>query len=225
MTDYRIVSRHVRYWRGSVHRWSTVWRFTGTITSANYASATAAIKTLEMGVNYPGISAKQGGIYEIAIYDHATGGVPVQTTTYFDWTNPTVWVDYTGVGWASPHGVAVGNAETAILVEWAGGLSSSGKPVKFRKWFHMTPVTVATSGAADISPTDQSGLAAIINTQVAVVGGLGAPMGNGGRLAATTAVVNPHYGNHQMPRGRRRPALVSASGKYRGPSIVVPELN
>lgn len=222
MTDYRLVSRHVRYWRGSVHRWSTVWRFTGTFTGPGLVSATTALHDLEQGVNYPGISTHQGGLYEISIYDHATGGVPVLTTTYFDWTNPAVWINYTGSAWAAPFGVAVGNAEAAVVAEWHAGVSRTGKPVRFRKWFHMTPVTVASSGGADISPTDVSNIQALIDSKVAVIDGLGVQMGNGSRLAALNCTVLPHYGNHQMPRGRRRRALVTASGHYTGPSITIP---
>lgn len=222
MTDYRIVSRHVRYWRGSVHKWSTVWRFVGTIPSASYGTALTAIHDLEQAVNYPGISTHQGGLYEVALYNQSSGGVPIDTVTYFDYTNPAGWINYTGSAWASPFGVAVGSAEIATVAEWSAGVSTTGKPVRFRKWFHMTPVTTGTSGAADISSADVSSLQSAIDAKIAIVGGLGAPMGSGSRLAATTSVVLPHFGAHQMPRGRRRKPLVTASGRYTGPAILGP---
>jgi len=222
MTDYRIVARHVRYWRGSVHRWSTVWRFTGSISTGNIPTAVLAIHDLEQKVGYPGVTTHQAGLYEVALYDHATGGVPLNTTTYFDYTNPSAWINYSGTAWASPFGAALTNAEVAVVVEWPAGVSTTGKPVRFRKWFHTCPTTAAVTGANDISSADLGTIASTINTQVAIVGGLGAPMGNGSRLAATSCNVLGHYGNHQMPRGRRRKALVTASGRYTGPSLVVP---
>jgi hypothetical protein len=225
VTDYRIVSRHVRYWRGSVHRWSTVWRFTGTLASGNLGAATAAIKSLEDQVNYKGIGGNYGGCYEVAIYDHATGGIPIDTTTYFDWTTPGAWIQYTSTAWPVINEPVDSAAETAMAVQWHAGLSVTGKPVIFRKWFHAVPINVGAPASADIPGPTVISLQNAINTQVAAVGALGALMGTGGRLAATTCVVKPYYGSHQMPRGRRRRALVSASGAYHGPTINVPQVN
>jgi hypothetical protein len=225
MTDYRIVSRHVRYWRGAVHRWSTVWRFTGTLPSGSLAAATTAIKTLEDAVGYKGVTGNNGGCYEVAIYDHATGGVPIDTTTYFDWTTPGSWIPYTSSGWTSTSNPIDAQAEVAMAVQWHAGLSVTGKPVIFRKWFHSVPVNLSTPPSVDLSAAQITSLQTAINNQVAVVGGLGAPMGTGGRLAATSCIVRPYFGNHQMPRGRRRKALVTAAGRYTGPAIQVPQID
>lgn len=221
MTDYRIVARHVRYWRGAVHKWSTVYPLTGTISSGNYAAVIAAAKVLEQGVNFKNATgATAGGLYEIALYDHATGGIPVALVTYFDPTVPAGWVAYTGAGWSTAPAPVCSNAEVALQVEWLAGLSSSGKPVKFRKWYHAVPDAV-TIGTRDVVAADVTALQTFINTNIAVIGGLGAVMGNSSRLAATTCQVLQFYGNHQMPRGRRRKPLVTADGRYTGPTIRV----
>lgn len=222
MTNYRIVVRHVRYWRGLPHKWSTVYPFVGTITSGNYGAAIAAIKTMEQSVCYALTGPVEGGIWEIALYNQSSGGVPQDIVTYFDPDTPGSWVAYTGSAWSAASEQLVPAAEVALGVRWAAGLSSSGKPVFFRKWYHAVP-QVATAGATpDVSSANITTLVAALTTGINAVGGLGAPMGSGGRLAALTPVVSPFYENHQMPRGRRRKALVTAGGKYTGPSIQVP---
>lgn len=214
MTDYRMVARHVAYWRGAIHHWSTVWPFVGTLTTANQGPAIAAIKTLEQAVGYKGRTGEApGGLYEIALYDQATGGVPIDVATYFDPTTPGAWVDYASTGWGSVASACDSSLESALGVRWAAGLSSSGKPVYFRKWFHAIPSSLAVPGAVDVTSTSVTLLASALTTGLNTVGGLGAPMGRGSRLAATTPVINPFYENHQMPRGRRRKvAGASASG-------------
>lgn len=224
MTNYRMVARHVRYWRGVAHKWSTVYPFTGTLASGNYAAAIAALKTLEMGVNYCGTGTIAGGVYEIALYDQSSGGVPVAVTTYFPAATPGSWVAYTSAGYASHAYPVISVAEAALQVEWLAGLSSSGKPVSFKKWFHAVPEIGASPGSPDVLAGDVTTLQTLINTQMAVIGGLGILLGSGSRLAATTCTVRNQFGNHQMPRGRRRKALVSGSGKVSFPSslLVVP---
>lgn len=204
MTDYRMVARHVRYWRGAVHKWSTVWPWTGTIASGSYGTAIGYLKTCEQGVNYMKVSNTTGGLYEIALYDSASGGVPVAVSTYFDWTNPASWVPYTAVAWASASYAMNPVAEAALQVEWAAGLSTSGKPVHFRKWFHSVPDEANVPPAADVTSGEITSLTTLFTTLSNNMSALGAPMGRGGRLAALTPTVRSYFGNHQMPRGRRR---------------------
>lgn len=224
MTEYRIVTRHVRYWRGAIHKTSTVWPFTGTIAAGSYAAAIAAMYTAEQAVGYKQNSVTAGGVYEIALYNSSTGGVPVAVTTYFPWATPGSWIPYTGTGWYTSTPPADNNAETALQVEWPAGLSSSGKPVYFRKWFHMVPDDAFAPGVADLTTSQAGTLASVLHTGTSTVAGLGAPMGRAGRFAASAGTVALYFGNHQMPRGRRRKALVSSSGKVSFPAslLVVP---
>nr|CRY96135.1 hypothetical protein [uncultured prokaryote] len=215
MTDYRVVVRHVRYWRGAIHRWSTVYPLTGSLASSNYPGVIAATYTMEQAVNFKAGNVG-GGVYEIALYDHATGGVPVSVQPYFNYESYPAWIGYTSTGWGAATEVLESAAEVALQVEWAAGLSSSGKPVRFRKWFHSVPATVSiTIPPVDVSPARITSLTAAFTTWSAAVGGLGVPMGNSSRLAANTPVIAQDFGNHQMPRGRRRKRLTleTPSGK------------
>lgn len=221
MTDYRLVARHVRYWRGVVHRWSTVYPLTGTIASGDYGTVIAALKTLEQGVNFqdPAPAPTRGGLYEIALYDQATGGVPIAVSTYFDWTTFAAWVPYTSAGWATAGRNYEAAAEVSLAVRWAAGLSRTGKPVYFRKWYHAVP-TSSANGTRDVGATDVTNLTGIFTAQMAVIGGKGALLGNGGRLAALSPTVELFYENHQMPRGRRRKgstASVPSGAAVQGP--------
>lgn len=222
MTNYRIVARHVRYWRGAIHKWSNVFPFSGTIASGSYPTAIDAIHTMLNSICYPAPGGGGGGVWEIAMYNQSSGGVPVSVASYFDPSNTASWIGYDGGAWGSLSSELDSVAETALQVEWLAGLSSSGKPVSFKKWFHAVPVNTSPPPTPDVSTGRVTSLTSAIETGMTTVGGLGAPLGNGSRLAATTPIIKTFYGNHQMPRGRRRAPLVTASGRYRGPSVEVP---
>lgn len=212
MADFRLVARHVRYWRGAIQKWSTVYPLTGSISSSDYGAVIAALKVLEQGVCYGGNLAANGGLYEIALYDQATGGVPVAVTTYFPEGTPGSWVAYTGAAWTLSSSLGIiPEAETALQVEWPAGLSKSGKPVIFRKWYHSVPYVLAAGPAVNVAPADVAAIQAFIQAQMSVIGGLGLLLGNSSRLAAMTPRVLAYYGNHQMPRGRRRPKADASS--------------
>jgi hypothetical protein len=225
MTDYRMVTRHVGYWRGANHRFSNVWRFSGTLASGDYATAIAAMKTLEQGVHYIG-AALTGGLWKIDLYNQGSGGIPVASSIYFDPDTTASWVAYTATAWASHTPLRNSVLEAAAQVTWLAGVSSTGKPVRFRKWFHSVPINPASAPAAEITTADQTSIQNLCQTQLAVIAGLGAPQGIGGRLAATTAVCDRFYVNHQMPRGRRNPLRAALAGTlYRGQPIrpVIPD--
>lgn len=209
--DYRMVVRHVRYWRGTPHKWSQVFPFTGSISAGNYG---AAINALHVGVQqicFQPTSATYGGNYAIALYNSATGGVPVAVTTYFDPDTTSAWVQYDGSAWGTHGQPAEAAAEVAMGIRWAAGLSSSGKPVYFRKWVHAVPISTAAPGVRDISTTAAGAIANAMTSAQNAIGALGLQLGNGSRLASLSPVVEPYYENHQMPRGRRR--LVRAAAR------------
>jgi hypothetical protein len=209
MTDYRAVVDHVGYWRGTIHRWSTSYSFTGSGTAPN----TAACSTLLLADDkmcYTPTTSLNGGTYECRIYA-ASGGVPIASYTRFDWTIPGDWIAFNGSGWGATHTVAnATQMECALLVEWAAGVSSTGKPVNFRKWYHAVKASVAPGeGLGDILTADITTL----TTQAEAVATCLAPtyglvMGNARRLAGTSPVVSSFYVNHQMPKGRKRKLVV-----------------
>lgn len=222
MTNYRMVARHVRYWRGAVHKWSTVYPFTGTLTSGNYGAAITFLKNMEQQVNYSKSGENGGGLYEIALYDQASGGVPIAVSTYFPWATPGSWVPYNALGWGARTYELNPVAEAALQVEWPAGLSSSGKPVSFKKWYHSVPNEQNLPGTPDIVGSDVTALTTALTTGIAGISGLGAQLGHGSRLAATTPVIRTYYGNHQMPRGRRkRPVELSAGFAGLPPGILI----
>jgi hypothetical protein len=125
--------------------------------------------------------------------------------------------------WTAASAPPASPAEIALGVQWVAGLSRTGKPVYFRKWYHCVPVSDPVGGSPDIAPTQVTALATAAQALVGVVASYGITMGSPSGRFAGVASVSPMYENHQMPRGRRRKALVTASGKYQGPSINIPE--
>lgn len=224
MSEYRIVVRHVRYWRGKIHKWSTVYPFTGTTSSSNYPAIIAAMHSMEQDVLYPGNTPGQGAIWEIALYNSASGGVPVAVQTYCDPATPSTWVDYAGAVWPDLTHILETVAEAAMQAYWLAGLSSSGKPVRFRKWYHSVPVSTALNGGADIATSTQNAIKNRLQSGMATISGLGITLGRGTRLAGTTPVVLADYGNHQMPRGRKKKPVKVASNVVKLPPgiLVVP---
>lgn len=204
MGDYRIVTRHVRYWRGNIHKWSCVYPLTGTVSSGDIATVITAFHDMEQQICYPAPGGGGGGLWEIALYNQATGGVPIAVQSYFDPETPGTWIAYFGGAWASTTTALEGNAEVSLQVEWLAGLSRTGKPVRFRKWYHAVPQLASGNTAPDVSATNKTSLQGTIDNYMAIVGGRGLLLGNGSRLAAAQSTVLSFFGNHQMPRGRRR---------------------
>jgi hypothetical protein len=223
MADYRGVVRHVRYWRGTIQKWSTVYPYTGSGATLNTAACNV-LQAADSALCYAQTGIKAGGIYQVEWY-HASGGVPIVTNNYFDPEVPTAWVAYTSTAWTLNQTRIVDPvAETSLGIRWAAGLSSTGKAVYFRKWLHAVPLAGSgTPGSVDIVASEVTSLTtAAVNIAACMAPTYGLSLGNG-RTLAGTATVSAFYENHQMPRGRRRPPLVTAGGRYKGPTVVVPD--
>lgn len=221
MATYRAVVRHVRYWRGVVHRWSTVYHYSGTASGSVGDTQATAVLNADSGMCY-GSSATEGGAYECQVYDQASGGVPISTVVAFDWTNPASWERYSSAYWTTDGPSAVTAAEVALGVEWAAGISRSGKPVILRKWYHAVPVSTAAPGAVDVPTADNTSLLTGALALYNAMGSVGLLLSSGSGRFAGSATIQRYYQNHQMPRGRRRKALVSADGIYKGPVAKIP---
>lgn len=222
MAQYRMIVKHVAYWRGAIHRWSTSYQFQGTAAAPSVADCETLLNA-DQAMCYSPTAAKWGGAYECVAYN-AGGGAPLATYVAFDWTTPASWVAYSSTAYATRTVNPDQNLEVACLVEWPAGLSSSGKPVVFRKWFHAVPISsAAVAGNPDLTSGQ---LTLLTSTAVTLTNCLAAShllLSTGARYAGTP-VVSPYFANHQMPRGRRRKALVTASGKYTGPTISLPDV-
>jgi hypothetical protein len=223
VTNYRGIVRHVRYWRGNVHRWSTVYHYGGVASPSIDATACHDLLTADSKMCY-GTSNADGGVYSCEIYNADTGGIPLAVYTAFDWTTPGSWVHPGGAGWASSTGDLEPQAEVALLVEYPVGLSRTGKPVTLRKWYHAVPQSLAVAGGVDIPSGIVTSLEAAALELQTTLAPYGLAMNSPAGRSPGAPVVLPHYGNHQMPRGRRRKALVTAAGRYTGPAITLPIL-
>lgn len=207
MTNYRAQVHHVRYWRGQIHRWSTVYHFGGIPSPALDAAAAKLVLEADDAMCYTNTNI-YGGTYECNIYDADTGGVPVASVTLFDWQTPSSWIVYGGEGWQTTAPPPCDDAEVALLVEASLGLSKTGKPVNARKWYHAVPQTNQPLGAPQVSAADITKLTAQANLIYTCLSTYGLSANSpSGRLPGTP-VVKAYYGNHQMPRGRRRKAPV-----------------
>lgn len=208
MAAYRGVVRHVRYWRGKVHKWSTSYTFTGSLTTPLDFTACNQLATADSRLCYHGPDTA-GGIYQVQFYDLQAGGTAVATANYFDPLNPAAWLPYDGSGWGSNTLETDATAENALLVEWAGGFSKTGKPVTFKHWYHAVPAVEPVGGAQQVSAGDVASLTTAANRINGVVAGYGIVLGSkAGRLAGN-ATVSAYYGNHQMPRGRRKKRITA----------------
>lgn len=208
---------HVRYWRGSIHRWSTKWQYSGERTGSMADAATLVMNNDDEFCW--GADATDGGTASCSAYDSA-GGPPLATVTRFDWETPASWIKYAGTFWGSQTGSSFNSsAEIALQVEWNAGTSKTGKPVRLRKWFHAVPDRPGSGTTPDVGSGTMTGLVAGANGMRSLLTDYGLQLGTpAGRLAGNASVL-PYYGNHQMPRGRRRKPLVTASGRYTGPTL------
>lgn len=218
MSTFRIITKHVRYWRGEIHRWTNSYAFTGSGTTVSVANL-GTLVTNESPLLYHAAGTVAGGCWGAAAY-HTGGGVPVAEATYFDPDTPSSWAAYTSTGWGSTFTAPLeAAAEVSLALEWPAGISASGKPVFFRKWYHAVPSSnPASPGAVDIASGVVTSLTTAATNLTNCLAASSLVMGNAGRFAGSP-VIKPYYQNHQMPRGRRRKALVTADGRYTGPTI------
>lgn len=205
MAVYRYQCVAVGMWRGKIKRWNTTFHasspsFTGTLNGYMQKS----------GWPNPGdaVGACSGGLASITVYN-ATGGAPIQQTTYFDWQTPSTWIPFTGEAWVGvPPGTVVdASGESAVTIEGnMSGLSATGKPVKTRKFLHAIPSRTATDYTEpDIDTASLAALKALFSTTL---------MANPAGVEPATVTVDEWYGNHQRVRGRRRTSSQVAAGAF-----------
>lgn len=211
MTNYRAVVKHVRYWRGQIHKWSTSYLMTGSLLVPLDTTAAQTLMLADNKMCYVDTAGnKAGGAYACSIY-LASGGTPLCHYQAFDPDVPSGWINPVGSVWIATTAVVDPTAENAALLEWPAGLSTSGKPVKFRKWYHQVPTSTAIAGAVQVDAAHQLAMATQANAiAVCLFGTYGIALGSPGRLPGL-AVCSPYYGNHQMPKGRRRTLGVAKS--------------
>nr|CRY97269.1 hypothetical protein [uncultured prokaryote] len=226
MSDFRAVVDHVSYWRGKIHTWSTSYQFTGVLSNPIDTTACSTLLLADDKLCFHGAgSTVYGGTYECRIYN-ASGGTPLATYTRFDHTVYADWIAFGGnTFWGDLSGQNHCTAlEVALLIEWPAGLSKTGKPVLYKKYIHAVPAPNAAPGSGEVDSTAVSDLAAQATAVSECLGsGYNLQLGSASRSPGTVRI-NPFLVAHQMPKGRRRKALVTASGRYTGPSLEVPQI-
>lgn len=209
--EYQLVCRHLSWWRGEVHKWSTVWPLVSTAEGVSWTIYLQdQLATVDSQICYFGPDGGEGHLYQADFYSKDLGGMPILTTTYGSDTVPSDGSLPSGGAYVSSTAIMQTPLETCLIVDFSAGLSKSGKPVQFRKYFHAVPQSTATDGAPDISPADRAAVNALAASVNSVIAGSNLLHGNARRLAGDP-YVSQWYGNHQMPRGRRRKKIVTSS--------------
>jgi len=195
MAEYVVVVEHQDYWRGNEHKWSTVYPYVGTLSGSPTSSLTE-VRDLDAAMCYPDPTTP-GTILGASLYNVTAKGSPIATVAGRSYLG-TDWNHDTSLTAAEP------NREVCAVVEWSAGLSSTGKPVKFRKFIHAVPIKCAGVAPGLIDDTSVSNLQATADELIIAMAGVGLAMGNARRFVGSTVTVPVFYGNHQMPRGRRK---------------------
>lgn len=191
---YQVVS--VGWWRGKIKRWNnTFYRATPDV-ATNIRDKVSACSWPNPG---DVLGACSGGVASISVYN-ATGGAPIAVNTYFDWQTPATWIPFTGSSWSTidPTTPLDASGESAlVIVGHMPGLSTTGKPITTRKYFHAIP----SRTAVDYADPD------IDSTAAAELLGTWTPsyFQNRAGVIPDSIEVEPYYLNHQRVRGRRRP--------------------
>lgn len=206
--------KHARYWRGVPHAWSTRYIISGpTPDSTTFFNIAAELLQIERDILYGGSGGGTvGGFLETRTYT-GQGGAPTNVVTYGQLATPSSWLTYNGAPWVGITGLDfVDAAEACFEVRTPlQGLSSRGKPVYLRKFFHSVgqvqgdysgnlPAAAVTQIAPHIAPW----------TNGSLPGGR-VIISPSGRQSSGPPTVQPYLGNHQMPRGRKRRALATSS--------------
>lgn len=222
--DYRAVVRHVRTWRGNIHKWSTTYPFVNQPSTPLTGTDLDHLAFRDSAMCY-GTSAADGGVWGVDLYKVGQKGSPILTTRYFDPELIADWSGYGSSGWTTTGQAMLQVAEPALVVEWAVGLSSSGKPVRLKKWYHAVPVPQNAENSPDVPVADRNSLLTAATAITGVFSSKGLSLGSSASRLAGSPTVLAYYGNHQMPKGRKRKPLVNANGQYTGPAITrVPTL-
>lgn len=207
MAMYRYQCVSVGFWRGKIKRWNTTFH----VSSPGYQTS---LRNALQQASWPNpgdaTGACSGGVASISTYN-ATGGAPIDVTTYFDWQTPSTWIPYTGTAWTGvdPSTPLDAAGESAlVLVGKLPGLSRTGKPVSTRKFLHAVPSrTSADFTVPDIPPAAATAIAALFPTMF-----MASPSG----VTPSTVTVEPWYGNHQRVRGRRKSVAQVQANAFSG---------
>nr|CRY96085.1 hypothetical protein [uncultured prokaryote] len=203
----------VGYWRGEPKRWNNTFHYTTSAQTPNYTACLAAAHTILQALGTPYVP---GGNSSIALYP-VDGGVPLAETTFFNWEAPGSWVQWNGTIWGTSTTPTPTSGEAAVVFKVAAGVSSSGKPVSLRSYWHAflaQPDTASTpqlSSAIITAAVTQYNKLQVLNDGAGGALVLSKPDGT---AVANTATLGGYVETHQRVRGRRRKSVTIDGKRY-----------
>lgn len=210
-----VVLLHGCYWRGSPHVWSTVYNLSGsTPNAADQVQLIRQLRDIESSILFGGNGGTARGFIEGRFYT-GQGGIPTAVDTYGTKADPASWLSYTGIVWGATSAPYEETREVAMLIKTPlNGLSSRGKPVFLRKYFHAIPF-FADNGQIPSSFVTLINNAVLPWTNGSLHNGV-VVIGQSGRQSSLPPATDTFTVARQMPRGRRKkvtatPASVAAA--------------
>lgn len=197
MAEYCVTVQHQDFWRGQEHYWTTVYPYVGEATLGGGTTVTQLVGNKDAQLCYADPTSP-GYITKVSLYDLTAKGTPLEVYDSGIAYNGDAWVP-SGTPNADPV------RETCAVLNWPAGMSRTGKPVFFRKYIHAVPLSAAVAGGVDINSDSSTAIGTVMGQFITLLAGHGLAMGNARRFAGSAVTVDGHYGNHQMPRGRKRP--------------------
>jgi hypothetical protein len=204
------------WWRGVQHLWVNRYVLSGSDPTASQGESVAYYLLQMENKLYPNVEAGIGvGFVKASAYK-STGGAPLATYYSNESQSPSSATGFTGpsstyatLSWQNTLEVCL-DVRTELTA-----LSSSGKPVYLRKFYRGFLHGGEDNGSTPIASGD---LTAIDATLAELQTGIGSTsyvvIGPSGGLASGAPTAQPHLGNHQIPRGRKRSRASETSSAY-----------
>lgn len=197
-------------WRGTEHVWSLVSSHSGA-TLTPESAAFAFVQAVWNSVIAHFIAAPQVALTYVSGWDYydGTDSASLYSAEYASSAASVTagWLQ-SEYGDAYTSAVGVSGLECCVVLEAPVGLSKTGKPVTLKKFIHAVPGGIST--APDTPPYGGSGADAL-----ALKLGDGSLPGSRVLISASgkqgTWAPALYFGNHQMPRRRRKASSGGAS--------------
>jgi hypothetical protein len=213
---YKFQATSVGYWRGQAKRWQNSFHYS----ASNDASAALCLADFATKIKALGSNLTAGGLASVAVYNTATGGVPVGSTVFFPWQTPSSWILWTSAGpWGSSLNVPTAN-EAAARFRTQAGVGRTGKPVYVGIYWHSFTSLTEESAAPQFASTVITAASLKYNAFQTLSDGTSAAavqVTPGGGSIAGSGTLLPYVDSHQRTRGRRR-KIVTIDGKQYYPA-------
>nr|CRY97290.1 hypothetical protein [uncultured prokaryote] len=213
MTIYKFQATSVGFWRGQEKRWQNTFHYD----ASNDAAAASCLSDFNTKILALGSTTVHGGLASVAVYNTATGGVPVLSQINFPWETSSSWIGWPGAGpWGT--GLAIPLAgEPAARFRTQAGVGKTGKPVYVGIYWHSFMCAAETTSAVQFTSTVVTAASTLYNNlQTLSSGGtaLCVQVTPAGGSIAGSGTLLPYVDAHQRTRGRRRKSVSIDGKKY-----------